>query len=66
MIDSGDIDVYLSLDVGEGEHHATALTSSGKRVLGKRLPNTEPRLVHNSAPQQMHGFPGASSPLLER
>ena len=44
MIDTGDIDVYLGLDVGKGEHHATALTPLGKRVLDKRLPNTEPRL----------------------
>ncbi|WP_442910842.1 IS110 family transposase [Kitasatospora sp. NBC_01266] len=44
MIDTGDIDVYLGLDVGKGEHHATALTPAGKRVFDKRLPNTEPRL----------------------
>ncbi|MFE6946396.1 hypothetical protein [Streptomyces chartreusis] len=30
MIDTGDIDVYLGLDVGKGEHHATALTPAGK------------------------------------
>jgi hypothetical protein len=39
-----DIDVYLGLDVGKGEHHATALTPSGKRVFDKQLPNTEPKL----------------------
>uniref|UniRef100_UPI003FD739A5 IS110 family transposase n=1 Tax=Streptomyces luteireticuli TaxID=173858 RepID=UPI003FD739A5 len=44
MIDTGDIDVYLGLDVGKGEHHATALTPVGKRVFDKRLPNTEPKL----------------------
>jgi transposase len=38
------IDVFLGLDVGKGEHHATALTPSGKTVLDKRLPNTEPKL----------------------
>ncbi len=38
------IDVYLGLDVGKGEHHATALTLAGKTVLDKRLPNTEPKL----------------------
>ncbi|MFD6126656.1 hypothetical protein, partial [Streptomyces hydrogenans] len=26
MIDTGDIDVFLGLDVGKGEHHATAVT----------------------------------------
>ncbi|MFG2632285.1 IS110 family transposase [Streptomyces sp. NPDC048473] len=44
VIDTDDIDVYLGLDVGKGEHHATALTPSGERVFDKRLPNTEPKL----------------------
>lgn len=44
MIDLGDIDVYLGLDVGKGEHHAHALTPTGKKVLDKRLPNSEPKL----------------------
>jgi transposase len=44
VTDTGDIDVYLGLDAGKGEHHATALTPAGKRVLDKRLPNTEPKL----------------------
>lgn len=44
MIDTGDIDVYLGLDVGKGEHHATALTRAGKRVFDKRRPNTESKL----------------------
>lgn len=39
-----DIDVFLDLDVGKGEHHATAITSAGKKALDKRLPNTEPKL----------------------
>ncbi len=50
------IDVYLGLDVGKGEHHATALTPSGKRVLDKRLPNTEPKLREAFAKlQAKHG-----------
>ncbi|WSY37153.1 IS110 family transposase (plasmid) [Embleya sp. NBC_00888] len=44
MIDIGDIDVFLGLDVGKGEHHATALTPAGKKVLDKRMPNSEPKL----------------------
>lgn len=44
MIGDGDIDVYLGLDVGKGEHHATALSPAGKKVFDKRLPNTEPKL----------------------
>ncbi|WP_443334159.1 IS110 family transposase [Streptomyces sp. CB02130] len=44
MIDTGDIDVYPGLDVGKGEHHATAVTPVGKKAFDKRLPNTEPKL----------------------
>jgi transposase len=56
VIDTGDIDVYLGLDVGKGEHHATALTPAGKRVLDKRLPNTEPKLREVfSRLQEKHG-----------
>lgn len=44
MIDTGDIDVFLGLDVGKGEHHATAVTPAGKKAFDKRLPNTEPKL----------------------
>jgi transposase len=38
------VDVYLGLDVGKGEHHATALTPAGKKAFDKALPNTEPKL----------------------
>ena len=44
MSDEGGIDVYLGLDVGKGEHHATALTPAGKKVFDKPLPNNEPKL----------------------
>lgn len=44
MIDTGDIDVFLGLDVGKGEHHATAVTPAGKKAFDQRLPNTEPKL----------------------
>jgi hypothetical protein len=44
VIDTGDIDVFLGLDVGKGEHHATAVTPAGKKAFDKRLPNTEPKL----------------------
>lgn len=44
MIDTSDIDVFLCLDVGKGEHHATAVTQAGKEAFDKRLPNTEPKL----------------------
>lgn len=44
MIGTGDIDAFLGLDVGKGEHHATAITPAGKRAFDKSLPNTEPKL----------------------
>ncbi len=44
MHHEGEIDVYLGLDVGKGEHHGTALTPAGKKVFDKPLPNSEPRL----------------------
>lgn len=40
MIDTGDIDAFLGLDVGKGEPHATAVTPAGKKAFDKRLPNT--------------------------
>lgn len=44
VIDVSDIKVFLGLDVGKGEHHATAVTPAGKKAFDKRLPNSEPKL----------------------
>lgn len=44
MTDTSGIDVFCGLDVGKGEHHATAVTPAGKKVLDQRLPNTETKL----------------------
>ncbi|MGW1047385.1 IS110 family transposase [Streptomyces sp. NPDC002547] len=56
MIDTSDIGAFLGLDVGKGEHHATALTPAGKKALDKRLPNSEPKLREVFAkPQAKHG-----------
>ncbi|MFC9499867.1 IS110 family transposase [Streptomyces sp. NPDC056982] len=44
MIDISNIDIFLGLDVGKGEHHATAITAAGKKVFDRRLPNSEPKL----------------------
>ncbi|QIY66510.1 IS110 family transposase [Streptomyces sp. RPA4-2] len=44
MHHESEIDVYLGLDVGKGEHHGTAITPAGKRVFDKPLPNSETRL----------------------
>tara|TARA_B100000378_G_scaffold62516_3_gene46743 strand:+ start:36506 stop:36772 length:267 start_codon:yes stop_codon:yes gene_type:complete len=39
-----DVEVFVGLDVGKGEHHAVALDKTGKRLLDKALPNDERRL----------------------
>lgn len=36
--------LFIGLDVGKSEHHATALTRDGERVLDKALPNDEAKL----------------------
>jgi len=38
------VDVFVGLDVGEGEHHAVTPGRTGKRLLDKALPNDERRL----------------------
>ncbi len=44
MIDTGDVDAFLGLDVGKGEHHGTAVIPAGKRVFDRWLPNSEPKM----------------------
>ncbi|MBK3573462.1 IS110 family transposase [Streptomyces sp. MBT65] len=44
MIDIRDVAVFLGLDVGKGEHHATGLMPDGRSVVDKPLPNSEPRI----------------------
>ncbi len=44
VIDVSGIGAFLGLDVGKGEHHATAVTPAGKKSFDKRLPNSEPKL----------------------
>ncbi|MFJ2920219.1 transposase [Streptomyces sp. NPDC087307] len=56
MIDTEDIDVFLGLDAGKGEHHATAVTPADKKAFGKRLPDAEPKLRELFAEQKAeHG-----------
>ena len=38
--------MFIGLDVGKSEHHATALTSNADKVYDKTLPNSEPKLQH--------------------
>ncbi len=38
------VDVFVGLDVGKGEHHAVALDRTGKKLYDRPLPNDEKRL----------------------
>lgn len=42
--DPEDIAVFIGLDVGKSEHHATALTTEGATIYDKPLPNDETKL----------------------
>lgn len=50
-----EIAVYVGLDVGKSEHHAVALTVSGRRLYDRALPNSEPRLRTMFAKLSQHG-----------
>lgn len=49
------VDVFVGLDVGKGEHHALALDRTGKKLYGRALPNDEHRLRTVLADLQEHG-----------
>lgn len=44
MLDTGDVGVFLGLDVGKSAHHGHGLTPAGKKVFDKPMPNSEPKL----------------------
>ncbi|WP_341579622.1 IS110 family transposase [Microbacterium schleiferi] len=49
------VDVFVGLDVGKGEHHAVALDRGGKKLYDRALPNDEQRLRTVLADLQKHG-----------
>lgn len=49
------VDVFVGLDVGKGEHHAIALDRTGKKLYDKPLPDDEQRLRGVLAELQTHG-----------
>jgi len=49
------VDVFIGLDVGKGEHHAVALDRSGKKLLDRALPNDEARIREILAELEHHG-----------
>ena len=42
----GDYALFIGLDVGKSEHHATALTAEADKVYDKALPNSQEKLQH--------------------
>jgi transposase len=44
IIGYDDVDVFVGVDVGKGEHHAVALDKTGRRLFDKALPNDEKKL----------------------
>jgi transposase len=50
-----DVDVFVGVDVGKGEHHAVAIDRAGKRLFDKALPNDESRLKQLLGKLQEHG-----------
>src|SRR5699024_10221416 len=42
----GDYALFIGLDVGKSEHHATALTADADKVYDKTLPNSQQKLQH--------------------
>lgn len=49
------VDVFVGLDVGKGEHHAVALNRAGEKLFDRALPNDERRLRAVLADLQEHG-----------
>lgn len=39
-----EVEVFLGVDVGKGEHHAVALDRAGKKLYDKALPNDETKM----------------------
>jgi transposase len=49
------VDVFVGVDVGKGEHHAVALSRTGRRLFDKALPNDEARLRELIGSLKRHG-----------
>jgi hypothetical protein len=49
------VDVFVGLDVGKGEHHAVALDRHGKNLYDRVLPNDGRRLRTVLTDLQQHG-----------
>ncbi len=55
IIGYDDVDVFVGVDVGKGEHHAVALDKTGRRLFDKALPNDEKKLRALIIELKQHG-----------
>jgi len=55
IIGYDNVDVFVGVDVGKGEHHAVALDKTGKRLFDKALPNDEKKLRELIGGLKQHG-----------
>jgi transposase len=55
IIGYDDVDVFVGVDVGKGEHHAVALDKTGRRLFDKALPNDEKKLRALITELKQHG-----------
>jgi transposase len=55
VVGYGDVDVFVGVDVGKGEHHAVALDKAGQRLFDKALPNDEKKLRELIGALKQHG-----------
>ncbi len=57
MIENYDnVDVFVGIDVGKGEHHAVALNRAGKTLFDKPLPNDETKMRAVLQQLKRHGL----------
>jgi transposase len=55
VVGHGNVDVFIGVDVGKGEHHAVAISRDGKRLFDKALPNDECKLRDLIRSLRQHG-----------
>ncbi len=55
FVQHDNIQVFLGVDVGKGDHHAVALDRPGKRLLDRGLPNDETKLRALIGKLKQHG-----------
>ena len=55
VVGYGNVDVFIGVDVGNGELHAAAVSRDGRRLLDKAQPNDESKLRELIRSLRQHG-----------